>query len=277
MAVEGRSRSAEVVAAERALLSDMGAIDDPLARRMLGPTIGAVYRVARRWPGRVPTLRVTLAGLAARVLWHDRQVLRALSSGIDQVAVVGAGYDSRPWRLSSSGVQFFELDHPATQAEKVRRAPEGGPTYVAVDLSSDSAVEALARCGFDNARPAAIVVEGVTMYLHEEEVRGQLSELAGALAAGSVLTTDFYPPQAAGTVDQRRQNWVQRFARSGSGESLRLLVDRADAAALVGACGWRVDEVMGARDAARALVPPASGLPVDSVNNAKSLISATRR
>src|SRR3954469_24904195 len=108
----------------------MAVIDDPLARRMLGPAVGTAYQLVRRWPDRVPTLSVTLAGLAARVLWHDQQVAQALSSGIDQVAVVGAGYDSRSWRLRRRSVEFFELDHPATQAVKVRRAPPDGPTYV---------------------------------------------------------------------------------------------------------------------------------------------------
>jgi O-methyltransferase involved in polyketide biosynthesis len=33
------------------------------------------------------------------VLWFDAQVVAALEAGIEQVVVIGAGYDSRAWRL----------------------------------------------------------------------------------------------------------------------------------------------------------------------------------
>jgi len=68
-----------------------------------------------------------LGGLAARVLWFDAQV-RALEADITQIAVIGAGYDSRAWRFRREGVQFFELDQGATQQEKARRAPRPGPS-----------------------------------------------------------------------------------------------------------------------------------------------------
>jgi O-methyltransferase involved in polyketide biosynthesis len=68
------------------------------------------------------------------VLWYDAQVTRAVDDGVEQVAVIGAGYDSRARRLARDGVRFYELDHPGTQSDKMRRAPAGGPTYVACDL-----------------------------------------------------------------------------------------------------------------------------------------------
>ncbi|MBA2625656.1 MAG: class I SAM-dependent methyltransferase [Acidimicrobiia bacterium] len=51
---------------------------------------------------------------------------QALDAGIEQVAVIGAGYDRRAWRFHRDGVQFFELDHGATQQDKARRAPGRG-------------------------------------------------------------------------------------------------------------------------------------------------------
>lgn len=261
---------------ERALLARTGVVDDPFALAMLEPPMRATYEVARRWPRRIPTLPVTLAGLAARVLWHDERVSEALEAGIRQVAIIGAVVDSRAWRLAADGVRFFELDHPSTQREKVRRAPGPGPTYVAADLDVDSAAEVLQRCGLDRTQPAMFVVEGVTMYLPGEAVQRQFTELAATSAAGSRLTTDFYPPEGGGKGADQRQHRMQRLARAGSGERLRLLVNRAEAVELVETSGWRVDDARGVRDAAKALVPTGSGLPVDAVNDQKSLVSATR-
>ena len=106
------------MAAERALLTDMGVLADPLARMMLTPSMVAIVSVVQHLPTHVLTRSVTLAGLAARVLWFDTQVTEALDANITQIAVIGAGYDSRAWRFRREGVQFFELDHGATQQEK---------------------------------------------------------------------------------------------------------------------------------------------------------------
>jgi methyltransferase (TIGR00027 family) len=271
------SRTARGVAAERALLTEMGVLDDPYALGMLGRPMTVAHHVVRRRPQVVPTLLVTLAGLGARVLWHDERVRAALDAGVRQVAVVGAGFDSRPWRMRRDGVRFFELDDGVTQPLKRQRADRlgPGPTYVEADLRERTAAEALAVGGLDPAQPTMYVLEGLTMYLTEEVVRRQLTALAEASAGGSRLTTDFYPPRATTAADRKRLG-VQRLARTGSGETLRLGVTRDQAVALVGACGWRVDEAVPAREAARALVPRGSGLPVDAVSEAGTFLAAAR-
>jgi methyltransferase (TIGR00027 family) len=267
------------VAAERALLTEMGVLDDPYARRMLGRPMAVAHSLVRRRPQAVPTLSLTLAGLGARVLWHDARIEAGLDSGIRQVVVVGAGYDSRAWRLRREGVRFFELDNGVTQRDKrqkAQRLPGPGPTYVEVDLRDRTAAEALVDAGVEPASPAIFVLEGLTMYLTEEVLRRQLSALAEASAPGSRLQTDFYPPHAAATTGRlRRQDRLQRLFRTGSGEMFRLKVDRPGAVALVEACGWHVDEAVGGR-AAAALVPPGSGLPIDAVNEDKTLLAASR-
>ena len=270
-----RSRTAQAVLAERAVLVHLGALTDPFARRMLTPAMANVVRVARLLPRRVTARSVTLAGLTARVRWFDAQVLDALDAGITQVVIVGAGYDSRAWRFRRDGVRFVELDHPATQADKVRRAPRPGPFYVPADLTGNDAGDSLRAHGFDGTSTTLFVVEGVTMYLAEAVVRQQLAGLAASCPAGSRLAVDFYPPARAGTARDRRQRRLQDAARIGGDEAFVLAIDRPDAVALVESAGWRVDEVTGLRTAARALVPAGSGLPADAVNDHKTLVAAS--
>ncbi len=271
-----RSRSAQAVAVERAVLTDLGALDDPFAERMLDPAMaGILWGVRHVVPGALRRRSVTLAGLAARVRWHDDQVRAAMDDGIDQVVVVGAGYDSRAWRLARSRVRWLELDHPATQADKAARAPAGGPTFVPADLRQDGAVEALVAGGLSLDRPSIYVLEGLTMYLPEPAVRRLLRDLA-SVARGSRLSTDFYPPSGVGTGANRRQDRLQRLARGGSGEDLRLQIGLDDALDLVASEGWTVTDAQPTRDVARRLVPPATGLPIDAINPAKTLLAARR-
>lgn len=276
MSRDKRSRTAQGVLAERAVLADMGVISDPFARGMLAPSWKAYVGLVEHWPGGKRPWAVARVGLGTRLLWHDAQLVTALDAGIRQVAVIGAGYDSRAWRFHRDGVQFFELDHGATQRDKERRAPGPGPTYVAADLTVQSAAAALHAGGLDASRPAHFILEGVTMYLGESGAREQLRELAQSSAVGSRITLDFSPPPDAGTAQDRRQVRFQRLARTGSGEIFRLTVDRPQASALVEATGWHITEATGVREVARALIPRESGLPIDAINEHRALVAGER-
>ncbi len=269
------SRTAQGVAAERAVLANMGVITDPFSRSMLTPLWTGFVRAIAHWPGATKPGSVARAGLGTRIIWHDAQVVRALEAGIDQVVTIGAGYDSRAWRFRRDGVRFFELDHRATQQDKIARAPAPGPIYVEADLTHDDAAAALVAGGLDAAAPALFIIEGVTMYLAEATVRDQLATLARSSAPGSRITIDFHPPHTIGTSRDRRLMRVQRMFRAGSGETFHLLLDRPHAVALVESSGWDVDDAVSLRDAAHAFVPPEFGLPVDLVSEHKTLIAAT--
>jgi methyltransferase (TIGR00027 family) len=255
----------------------MGVLADPFAAAMLTPSMGLVASLVRHMPYRVRARSVTLAGLAARVLWFDDQVTKALDAGIEQLVVIGAGYDSRAWRFAHPGIQFFELDHAGTQQDKIRRAPRPGPRYVEADLTKQSAAEALVAAGFDGSRPSQFVFEGVSMYLDEEVVRDQLGELRRIAAIASRLAVDFYPPSNTGTSRNQRQLRLQRAARVGSGEGFKLVADCVKAVGLVQECGWEVTDETSLREAARNLVKRDAGLPVNAINENKTLVAAIHR
>ena len=175
------SRSAQNVALVRAHLTRLGIVDDPHARRMLSPDrrrTAAVFHL----PG-VRYRIVGLPGLAARTRFFDAFVDDALDEGIRQVVVVGAGYDSRAWRLARPGVTFFEVDQPATQDDKRAKAPDGGPVYVAADVTDPRLPETLRRAGLRADRPTAFTLEGLVAYMSTEEVAALFTRLADLVAA----------------------------------------------------------------------------------------------
>jgi len=139
---------------------------------------------------------------------------RLVASGADQYVVLGAGLDSYAYR-EKSGIAVYEVDRPASQADKRRRveaaglAPVTPLTYVAVDLSADRLLPALTSHGFDVTRPAMVSWLGVSMYLMASAFRSTLGEL-GQLAAGSQLVLDYLLP--AGQRDEPGRVYVDAVA-----------------------------------------------------------------
>jgi methyltransferase (TIGR00027 family) len=130
--------------------------------------------------------------LAARTRFFDDQVLDAIGAGVRQIVILGAGYDDRALRFRTPGVRFFELDHPATQADKARRlramkAGAGGPTLVPADFRGDDLGAVLAACGHRAGQPSLFVCEGLLVYLDQPTCARLLAALRARAAQGSTL------------------------------------------------------------------------------------------
>ena len=112
--------------------------------------------------------------MQARTALVDDAVLSAVAAGVTQVVVIGAGYDDRALRFRTPGVRFFEVDHPATQADKRRRVERLGATgdvsFVPVDLTSDDLGSALEAAGHDATAATLFVGEGLMVYLEREVI-----------------------------------------------------------------------------------------------------------
>jgi methyltransferase (TIGR00027 family) len=123
--------------------------------------------------------------IAVRTAFIDRHVrdLTGPRCRFRQVVVLGAGLDTRAARLDVDA-SFYEVDHPATSAEKQARMarldgyPSDAATYVPCDFERDDFLDRLVAAGFDREAPAAVVWEGVTPYLTETAVRATLRRIA---------------------------------------------------------------------------------------------------
>lgn len=234
------SSTAQNVALVRAHLTWLGILDDPFARPMLRPSWAWLERALR-----LPLLsglghNRTFSWLAARTRFYDDAVTSALDAGVRQVVVVAAGYDSRAWRLARPGVSYFEVDHPATQSDKRRRAPAGGPAYVPVELGVDTLREALLRTGFDPSARSVVTVEGLTMYLTETQVSDLFSALHGVCAPGSTLAVNFGMgvEAAATTASGKAGALLSQVSLRLTGERVTFRPTPAEARNLLTTTGW---------------------------------------
>ena len=128
-----------------------------------------------------------------RTRYLDDAVQAALGQGLGQVVILGAGYDTRPYRLPGIELtKVFEVDLPAVQADKKKKIQKhfgrlpGHVTFVPIDFDMQPLETALAGTAFNPSQPAVFVWEGVTQYLTAEAVAKTL-DFIGKLAQGSVL------------------------------------------------------------------------------------------
>lgn len=205
MAQQAAIRSAETLAALRALaVHETGLAircEDRFAKHFLGVKGRILLGLAPQ-----PVLKTLLHAAApgsycyaiARTRHFDETLLSALRSGVEQVVLLGAGYDSRPFRFERelTGVRVFEIDHPGTQARKKRileRAAARIPanlTHIEVDFTRVSFQTALAEHGFSLARKTLFLWEGVSYYLPRPVVEDVL-DFVGSCAAGSSIVFDY--------------------------------------------------------------------------------------
>lgn len=247
----GASRTAEMVCFFRALERTRPPltriVDDPYARLLLprGLSMLAGSPAVRRLVE--ASGQAGLGGLhhyvTARHRVMDDAVMTFAAAGGTQVVILGAGLDTRAWRLGAQlpTLGFFEVDFPATQAEKRARLPRvsatgTAPAFVPVDFERDDALSALVRAGLDVSRPVLHIWEGVTMYLSHGAIRQTLQALARMSPLGSEVIFDAWTRPGGDP-----SAWLRRAAGSALGlvgEPLRGALTRDEGQRLLAETGW---------------------------------------
>jgi methyltransferase (TIGR00027 family) len=207
----GPSKTCLYVAAGRALgarLPDESIRNpDYLAERLLGPeerALVADQAVVQALDHDIadlpknPEAIGSMVMMIVRTRFIEERLEQAIRDGVSQVVILGAGFDTRAYRLTEllKDARVFEVDQPSTQEYKKRRVRETGIevprnlTYVPIDFRHDNLGEILEAAGYDSSRKTFFIWEGVTMYLPEAAVEETLRWVA-AQASGSTIIFDF--------------------------------------------------------------------------------------
>lgn len=135
--------------------------------------------------------------LTSRARLVDDLAMKLVEKGLDQIVVLGAGFDTMVLRIRENlrNVTVFEVDHPATQIAK-REVMEriGIPEnlrFVAVDFEKDDFTEKLRDAGFDPLRRSFIVWVGVSYYLTNKAVANTLEQISTMGGEGTQLIWDY--------------------------------------------------------------------------------------
>ncbi|HKN39848.1 MAG TPA: SAM-dependent methyltransferase [Acidimicrobiia bacterium] len=178
--------------------------DDPLAARFLAAS-GWEPRPLGELSGDETTTRAMLVlaqSVIVRTRFLDDVLADAWSGGCRQVVILGAGLDTRAFRLAwPAGSRCFELDLPAVLdfKERALAGSGSGPAceriLVPADLLRDWTTPLL-TAGFKPGEPTVWIAEGLLIYFTEAENDRLLSEIGAISSPGDRLAVTFSRPDA---------------------------------------------------------------------------------
>jgi methyltransferase (TIGR00027 family) len=224
---------------------------DRLAHELIDPRLRALRRVPGAWRLVLRAWERYAPGYyeyeTARTKCLDAVLEDRLAAGIEQVVLVGSGYDSRFHRFADrlAGVRAFEVDRPGMLRRKRRRATRrrlaGAPAIqVPLDLNLETPLRSLIGHGYDPAARTLFLCSGVMMYLDPPAVDRLLRFVAEEAGAGSSICFDYV--YASALRDPASYHGAERMVRNVDrvGESYRFTIDPPDLPALVARNGLRL-------------------------------------
>jgi methyltransferase (TIGR00027 family) len=196
------SRTALRVALRRAahqLYDSPIVFDDPIAVPILGPEyLPEVHRTATKL--HKPFSVALRAFLVARSRYAEDLLAQAVTNGVTQYVLLGAGLDTFAYRNPHPTLHVYEVDHPATQAWKRTLLHQSSIpippnlTYAPIDFEHHSLPAQLLATGFNPTTPTLFAILGVIPYLTLEAFRSTISFIA-AQTPGTGLTLDYGQPR----------------------------------------------------------------------------------
>jgi len=248
-------------ALESALPEERRRIDDVFAPCFLRGGLALVARSAalpglrslwpwiidRRWPG-------VRSSVVARTRLIDDALEEALRGPVEQLVLLGAGLDSRAYRLPGvRRLAVFEVDHPDTQAWKRAALARVLPAlpqhvrFVPTNFEQRDLERAMAEGGYDESARTFFLWEGVTNYLSEPAVDATLRWCARAAPGSELLFTYVHrdvlvrPERFAGT--------ERLFASLGRvGERWTFALDPTELPAFLAERGFALEGDVGAAE-----------------------------
>jgi methyltransferase (TIGR00027 family) len=191
---------------------------DPYASLMSGE-VGKLY-VERKLkeieePQKGVSSQGRIDGIAVRTKAIDDEVIKGFSrDSFLQICVLGAGLDTRAWRLSNDSkndIKYFEVDFPELFEYKLpllataEAVSQFNYHNVVADLSLPVWPEVLIAAGFDVTQPTLWLLEGFIGYLTEEEADSLFEKISRSLSAkGSRMVATFLTPDTQTSTGMHR-------------------------------------------------------------------------
>jgi methyltransferase (TIGR00027 family) len=231
------------------------------------PIQRSIERLAEKW---VPGI---WAGMLCRKRYVDDKVLDAVANGVSTVVILGAGLDTRAYRLPIPEIRVYEVDQPINLDRKRARlttlfgAVPAHVTLVPIDFQTEDLAKALAAAGYHSDQPTVFVWEGVTPYLTEEGIDATCRFLSTAVSGSRLVFTyfrqDFVSGQNFYGAETAYRDYVVKRGLWRFG-----LAPEAVGEFLAG-YGWRVTDHVGPKEyAERYVTPNGRTQPVSEIERA---------
>lgn len=231
----GTAEGAVLGRATHTLHADQPVLADTWAIELLGPDARAIARDpghdARVLEATGIDFRLILAVGIGSLRYAEDEVESCVARGIDQYVILGAGFDTFALRRFdlADRLRVFEVDFPDVQALKRARIdaasirPAQRPVFVPVDFETMKPSEALAKSGFDAARPSVWSWMNTIPYVSVAATEATLADIRTRMATGSRLVLNYqgevpltdaqrdYLGSVARVAKQGGEPWVSRW------------------------------------------------------------------
>ncbi len=137
-----------------------------------------------------------IGGILCRTRYIDDVLNNAIKEGVGAVVNLGAGMDSRAFRIPGIGnIQYFVLDF--TEVVKANRAYvdkkigelPSNVSLVPVDFNSQDLGEELKKAGYTLSFKTLFIWEGVTQYISKEAIDNTINYVAQASTGSRIVFT----------------------------------------------------------------------------------------
>lgn len=148
---------------------------DPYARRMAGKRGEEIVR-------ELPYAQSMAWSMVVRTVLMDEIILRCIAQGARTVVNLGAGLDTRAFRLAlPHELCWFDVDFPEMVAHRCAclegETPACRHTHIAADLSDAAAREEVLAAARASGGPLLVIAEGLLVYLAQEQVSSLAQQL----------------------------------------------------------------------------------------------------
>lgn len=222
------SHAVAVWRAAHQLLEQPLVFADPVALNILGDSKTDVTEKLELHKDPLSTaMRISIA-VRSRFAEDERK--DALTAGVNQYVILGAGLDTYAYRSNNKNEQVFEVDLPGTQALKVARLhqekihPGCAVKYVACDFEAKSLEKSLLSAGFDPNEKAFFSWLGVVAYLELDAIE-QTLKFISTCAPGSALVFDYIVDPANLSEVEKMVLTILSAQLAKSGEPLKSFFD----------------------------------------------------
>jgi methyltransferase (TIGR00027 family) len=235
------SRTAENNAALRAFESMRSTgeqiCNDPYAKHFVPETIRQVKDMHLVLAQRISEWDRIFPGVCdailARTRFIDDCLESAIEEGLQQLVILGAGYDTRALRFDrlKDTVVVFELDHPSTQNAKLQRYRHilhGTPdhiVFVPVNFGGENLARKLFEHGYDCNLKSFFIWEGMTYYLSAAAVDETLWFISRNAPDRSVVVYDYFPSSVVDGTTSLKEAKALRMALKSMGEEVLFGLD----------------------------------------------------
>jgi len=205
------SDTAFMAAAYRALESDRpnALFRDPLAAKLAGEQ-------GKKILAGLPK-QAFIGGwtVVIRTCIIDDLIQGAIAEGVDTVLNLGAGLDTRPYRMAlPKTLRWIEVDYPHVidlkQSRLSNETPRCRLEHIKLDLADDSARRIVLEKVANNSKEILVLTEGVIPYLPETAVASLGSDLRSKESIKCWIT-DYFSPAS---YEYRRKSGLSRAMKN---------------------------------------------------------------